>query len=110
MPDDKEIMAICRQMLFVWNQVGEFGSFDEAQLAEYAVLAQALTKSARPATPEGIQALATLAMTLVPRDDDGCLLQPPEFVDWLWVFALSSAAGEPERIPLPRVLPNYWPT
>jgi len=78
----------------------------ERQLAS---LAAALTKTAPPITPEGIQAVAELAMVFADRTDTDILCSPETFGDWLKILALTSAAGKRETIPLPSNLPKYWP-
>ena len=50
-------------------------------------------------------------MTLVEaqRTPEDQLLHPEDIVEWMVLRALSSAAGKPEAIPLPALLPDYWP-
>lgn len=80
-------------------------------LAERATLAAALATTAPPKTFKGIKALAQAAMTLVEaqRTPEDQLLHPEDIVEWMVLRALSSAAGKPEAIPLPALLPDYWP-
>lgn len=113
---------ICRQLLFIVREEQALVDLDpyapdkgpnherhRALLAEYAALAAALTKSAPPTTPDGTKALAQLALTYASRTFDGSLKRPKDFARWLTLFALTSAAGNPQAIPLPEYLPNYWP-
>jgi len=122
MKTDAQIRDICSQLLFVHHETEVLVDHDhdapdegpnherhKALLAEYATLAEALTKAAPPRTLKGIRGLAELAMTLAVRTDEERLSDPKDFADWLWLFALTSAAGIPEAIPLPENLPVYWP-
>lgn len=43
------------------------------------------------------------------RNREGAIRHTESFADWLRLFALTSAAGKPESIPLPSCLPRYWP-
>lgn len=123
MNSDAQTIAICEQLLFIQREqqalverdpyAPEEGSPNharhEALAAEYATLAEALTKAARPKTLKGIRMLAEVAMTLAERTFEERLCEPGDFADWLTLFALTSAAGKPEAIPLPDTLPVYWP-
>lgn len=124
MKTDAQTVAICRQLLFIHKEqetlidrdpyAPEEGSPNQARhealAAEYATLAAALTKAAPPKTRSGIRVLAELAMTLADRTAAERLCEPGDFADWVSLFALTSAAGKPEAIPLPVLLPDYWPT
>ncbi len=118
---DAQTIDICRHLLFIHHEEEALVEQDpyapdrgpnherhKALLAEYATLAAALTKAAPPSTTEGREVLAQLAMTLVARDADGNIPRPDDFADWVMLSALSSAAGNPETIPLPNYLPRYW--
>jgi hypothetical protein len=48
-------------------------------------------------------------MTFPDRTFEERLCDPGDFATWLALFALSSAAGKPEAIPLPDYLSDYWP-
>lgn len=123
MKTDAQTVAICEQLLFIQREREALVEHDpyapevwspnharhEALVAEYATLAEALTKAAAPTTRKGIRVLAELAMTLAERNFEERLCEPGDFADWVWLFALSSAAKKPERIPLPEMLPRYWP-
>lgn len=54
----------------------------------------ALTKTARPLTPNGIRLLAELAMLFSDRTSDE-KLTPEGYADWVRLFAVSSAATMP---------------
>jgi hypothetical protein len=84
----------------------------QALNAEYVALEVALTRTARPVTPEGIRLLAEVAVqSFADRSADESIEAPESFAAWLALFALTSAARMPEPIPLPspRDLPLYWP-
>jgi hypothetical protein len=124
MTRDAQTLAICRQLLFIQHEQEALVEHDEyapeaespnherykALLAERATLWRALTKASPPTTKRGIQALAELAwMTFPDRTFEERLCDPGDFATWVALFALSSAAGKPEAIPLPDYLPDYWP-
>jgi len=120
---DAQIIDICRQMLSVHHEWGELVEWDpyaleegapnhgrhEALLAEFAALGAALTKAARPTTPEGIRMLAEVAMLFADRTREDDLSAPEDFATWVTLFALTSAARAPEPIPLPAHLLFHWP-
>lgn len=118
-------LAICRQMLFIHHEQEVLVERDpdapevwspnhtryETLAAEWATLADALTKAPAPRTLQGIKALAQVAMTLTdpersPKDGN---FAPEHIVEWVTLRTLTSAAGKPEAIPLPNYLPDYWP-
>ena len=93
--------------------VARFRPTDRMMRAEWIALAVALTKAARPVTPEGIRLLAEVAMVFADTiNDENPTLAPPEHLyEWITLFALASAARTPEPVPLPlpHNLPRYWP-
>jgi hypothetical protein len=120
---DAQTLSICKALLFIHHEEEALVEHDpyapeegtpnharhQALLAEWATLAEALTKAAPPTTLKGIRVLAEFAMTLADRTFEERLCEPKDFADWLTLFALTSAAGKPETIPLPDYLPAYWP-
>ena len=122
MKTDAQTLAICRQLAFIHHEEEALVEHDpyapnegpnherhKALLAEWATLAEALSKAAPPTTLKGIRGLAEVAMMLADRTFEERLCEPKDFADWLTLFALTSAAGKPETIPLPDYLPAYWP-
>lgn len=125
MKTDAQVIDICRHFLFIEHEEARLVERDpyapeegtpnharhQALLAERAALGYALSKATPPKTLKGIRALAEVAMTLidVQRIPATNLFAPEDFVEWVTLSALTSAAGRREAIPLPEYLSNYWP-
>jgi hypothetical protein len=45
----------------------------------------------------------------VQRIPENNLFAPEDFVEWITLHALTSAAGRRETIPLPEYLSDHWP-
>ena len=127
MKTDARTIAVCEQLLFIHHEQEALIDLDpyapnpdetgpnhrryEALLAEEATLLAALAKAPAPRTLRGIKATAQVAIMLVDAErslKDG-MFAPNDMVEWTTLFALSSAAGKPEAIPRPEMLPRYWP-
>lgn len=111
---DARIIEICREMLAVHQEIDDLVDQDpyapdcgpnyarhEALWEKFRALADQLTETAVPTTPDGIQALARLASLFFVRTSEGSLQRPGCFGEWLRLLVLTSAAGKPEQIPLP---------
>lgn len=127
MKHDARTIAVCEQLIFVHHEQKALVDLDpfapnpdergpnhqryEALLAEEATLLAALTKAPAPRTLRGIKATAQVAMMFADAErspKDGMFV-PNDLVEWTTLFALTSAAGKPEAIPRPEMLPRYWP-
>ena len=111
---DTQVITLCHRMVAICHEQDAQVRANDHQPSvaterQLASLAAALTKTAPPTTPEGIQAVAELAMVFADRTDTDILCSPETFGDWLKILALTSAAGKRETIPLPSNLPKYWP-
>lgn len=109
--DDSEIIELCRKMVAVCRQEYAIcrASADEfepdipvALTAEERRLGRAIAKASRPTTPEGIKALAEVALEFSTHAYDGGLVAPLGFDDWVTSAALLAAAGSRERLPPPK--------
>lgn len=125
--DNPQLLELCRQMIVNRQELEDLLYLDEyapepdtpnhcaheALHPEFAALEAALTKTAPPVTPEGIRVLCEVAMLLLAdRNKDEGLMPRDGIIDWITLFALTSAARMPEPIPLPlpHKLSRYWPT
>lgn len=124
MNSDAQTVAICQQLLFIRREEEELVQRDpyapnegpnharhQALLAEEATLLAALARAQPPRTFRGIKAVSQLAMIYLDaeRSPKDHRFAPNDMVEWTTLFALASAAGRLEAIPLPEHLPVYWP-
>lgn len=110
---DAWVTDICQQMLARHRDIEEPTDRDarapdygpnherhDALWEEFDELQDQLIRAAPPTTLERIRVLAQVSMVFVFRTCEGAL-RPESVGKWLRFFALTSAAGKPETIPLP---------
>ena len=108
--DDTAIIALCRKMRAVCQEEdriireAEFApDIPSALEAAQTRLAAAIARTKPPTTPDGIRALAEVAMEFVYDED---LKRPHVLADWFKLAALLAAAGKHDRFP-PISLPKH---